>query len=66
MLFRTKDATLINIVRSSFNSDIEYYSYIKNCVVGKQENLTKKDTIVDVVVSLVKKNSVGRIAYKSK
>ena len=66
MLFRTKDATLINIVRSSFNSDIEYYSYIKKCVVGKQENLMKKDTIVDVVVSLVKKNSVSRIAYKSK
>lgn len=63
MLFRTKDASLVNIVRSSFNSDIEYYSYIKKCVVGKEG---KKDNIVDVVVSLVKKNGVGRIAYKSK
>ena len=66
MLFRTKDATLISIVRSSFNSDIEYYSYIKKNVVGEQLKVEKKDTIVDVVVSLVKKNSVSRIAYKSK
>lgn len=55
MIFRTKDGVLLNIVRSSFDNDVDYYSYIKKSVVGMTKNTEKKDNIVDVIVSLVKK-----------
>ena len=66
MLFRKKDSTLVNIVRSEFISDIEYYSYIKKHVTGVNIYDVKKDSIIDVIVSLVKKNTNCRVDHKSK
>ena len=66
MLFRKKDSTLVNIVRSEFISDIEYYSCIKKHVTGVNIYDVKKDSIIDVIVSLVKKNTDCRVDHKSK
>ena len=57
MLFRTKDSNIISIDRRMFNTDKDYYSYIKTQVVG--EGIPKnKSSMVDDLVLLIKNKSM--------
>ena len=55
MLFRTKESTIISIDRIMFNTDREYYAYIKTQVVGGIRK--NKCDIVDDLVLLIKNKS---------
>jgi len=67
MLFRTNQLTLVNICRTDFNTDKEYYAYIKKIVAGNNEPDDLSDMpIVDTLVALVNKHGVRRIANKNK
>lgn len=58
MLFRVKDSTIISIDRITFNTDREYYTYIKTQVVGGV--IKNKCSIVDDLVPFIKNTLISR------
>lgn len=58
MIFRSKCGEIIFISRLSFNSDKEYYSYIKKNVI-MYDNVKNHSGLVDRLVSSVKLGSSG-------
>lgn len=54
MIFRTKDEKLINIDRTKFNNDHDYYSYIRTVVIGSNR-IAKTQCLIDNLIAIVKK-----------
>lgn len=55
MIFRTKNGDLVNIVRSNFKTDTDYYSHIVKICGGITSNYKNQLQNIEAIESIISK-----------